>query len=81
MQTPQPQSELDWHIDAIARSLAEQDPHIQHTRDEIRAKVAQAVQACTGAGQRQNRSSADKYALPPIAVDTNPLGIQKKGKR
>ena len=35
MQTPQPQSELDWHIDAIASSLAEQDPHIQIGRAHV----------------------------------------------
>lgn len=78
-----PLSDSDYHVDAIARDLADQHPDVQRIRQEMKQKVASAVNECKGACQRQNRSSADKYATPPINVQANPLGAQsgKKGKK
>jgi hypothetical protein len=76
----QPMSDSDWHIEAIARDLAEQHPDVQRVREEMKKKVASAVNECKGECQRQNRSSADRYATPPINVQANPLGA-KTGKK
>lgn len=70
----------DWHIESIARDLAEQDPEVQRIRATLKQKVASALQECKADCQRQNHSSADRYAMPHVNVEANPLGANKKKK-
>lgn len=70
---------LSYHIEAIADEMCRQSPEHQSMQDEMRRKVAQAVSSVK-TETRQNRSSADRYATPPVKVNDNPTGAQR-GKR
>lgn len=70
---------MEYHVEAMARELAETHPDVQRVRDEMRAKLMTAMQDVRGSG-RQNRSSADDEPMPAIKIDRNPLGMQKPKK-
>lgn len=78
---PMPYDDTAYHVKALADSIAEGHPDVQRVRQEAHKTMMAAVNQAKGMPMRQNRSSADKYPMPLVNENTNPMGIAKKGKK
>lgn len=75
-----PYDSLSWQIESLARDMADQHPDVQRIRQECTAKITAALATCRDEGQRQNARKTAQAPMPPIRVEANPLGAQRKGK-
>lgn len=81
MVSPMPYDESEYHIQCLADNIAQGHPEVQRIQQEAKTALMAAVNQAKGQTMRQNRSSADKYPMPALKVEANPLGMRRgKGK-